>query len=157
MLAVAGMERLADLVQSPEGDIHYVASGRTVTGADGSVLRKLVLKIEGTVLLAGDAAHVHSPAGGQGMNTGIQDAVALGAALASVIAQGASEDALDDYERRRRPVADRVVTFTDRMTRMATVRHPRARALRNLVIGLAGRIPAMPRALATELAGLRNI
>lgn len=55
MLAVVGMERLADLVQSPEGDIHYVASGRTVTGADGSVLRKLVLKIEGTVLLAGDA------------------------------------------------------------------------------------------------------
>jgi uncharacterized protein len=53
-LNVAGMERLADLVQSPEGDIHYVASGRIVTGADGSVLRKLGLKIHGTLLLPGE-------------------------------------------------------------------------------------------------------
>jgi uncharacterized protein len=53
-LNVAGMERLADLVQFPEGDIHYVASGRIVTGADGSVLRKLVLKIQGTLLLPGE-------------------------------------------------------------------------------------------------------
>lgn len=61
-LPVAGMERLADLVQSPEGDIHYVASGRIVTGADGSVLRKLLLKIQGTLLLPGkepDTAWTH--------------------------------------------------------------------------------------------------
>ncbi len=110
----------------------------------------------GCVLLAGDAAHVHSPAGGQGMNTGIQDAAALGSALVAVVVDGASEAALDAYEARRRPVAERVVGFTDRMTRMATVRSPRVRALRNFAIGMAGRIPAMPRALATELAGLRN-
>lgn len=54
-LSVSGMARLADLVQSPEGDIHYVASGRIVTGADGSVLRKLLLKIQGAVLLPGEA------------------------------------------------------------------------------------------------------
>lgn len=110
----------------------------------------------GRVLLAGDAAHVHSPAGGQGMNTGIQDAVALGAALTAVVAQGVSEAALDAYEQRRRPVAGRVVAFTDRLTRIATVKSPRGRALRNAAIGFASRIPAMPRRLATELAGLRN-
>jgi hypothetical protein len=49
-----------------------------------------------------------------------------------------------------------VVTFTDRMTRMATLRSRRSRAVRNGVIGMVGRIPAFRRWLATELAGLRN-
>lgn len=53
-LPISGMVRLLDLVQSPEGDIHYVATGRTVNGADGSVLRKVVLKIQGCLLLPGE-------------------------------------------------------------------------------------------------------
>ena len=110
----------------------------------------------GRILLAGDAAHVHSPAGGQGMNTGIQDGVALGNALAAVVAGRADESRLDQYERIRRPVAERVVAFTDRMTRMATLRSPGARAVRNAVIGLIGRIPAARRWLSTELSELRN-
>jgi 2-polyprenyl-6-methoxyphenol hydroxylase-like FAD-dependent oxidoreductase len=109
----------------------------------------------GRILLAGDAAHVHSPAGGQGMNTGIQDAVALGHALAAVLG-GADESRLDQYERTRRPVAERVVAFTDRLTRMATLRTRRARAVRNAAVGVIGRIPAFRRWLATELSGLRN-
>ena len=107
-------------------------------------------------LLAGDAAHVHSPAGGQGMNTGIQDAVALGHALTAVLAGRGDESELDAYERTRRPVADRVVAFTDRMTRMATLRSRRSRAVRNAMIRMIGRIPAVRRWLATEIAGLRN-
>jgi 2-polyprenyl-6-methoxyphenol hydroxylase-like FAD-dependent oxidoreductase len=109
----------------------------------------------GRVFLAGDAAHVHSPAGGQGMNTGIQDAVALAAELTRLV-QGVTESGLDAYERVRRPVAQRVVALTDRMTRMATLRGPRRRQLRNLALGLVSRVPAMPRRLATELSGLRN-
>jgi len=109
----------------------------------------------GRILLAGDAAHVHSPAGGQGMNTGIQDAVALGRALTAVV-RGAKESRLDEYDRVRRPVARRVVAFTDRMTRMATLRTPRARAMRNILVGLIGRIPAFRRFLAMELSELRN-
>lgn len=109
----------------------------------------------GRVLLAGDAAHVHSPAGGQGMNTGIQDGIALGHALSEVLGGRADESRLDQYERTRRPVAERVVRFTDRMTRMATLRTRRARALRNAVIGIVGRLPAFRRWLATELAELR--
>lgn len=110
----------------------------------------------GRILLAGDAAHVHSPAGGQGMNTGIQDAVALGHAMSAVLGGRADESRLDQYERTRRPVAERVVAFTDRVTRMATLRSSRARAVRNAVIGVIGQIPAVRRKLAMELSGLRN-
>lgn len=109
----------------------------------------------GRILLAGDAAHVHSPAGGQGMNTGIQDAVALGDALADVLSGGAPERQLDVYERIRRPVAERVVAFTHRMTRLATLRSRRAKRVRNALINMIGRIPAVRRWLATELSELR--
>lgn len=107
----------------------------------------------GRLLLAGDAAHVHSPAGGQGMNTGIQDAALLGALLVRVLS-GEPEALLDDYEQVRRPVALGVVRFTDRMTRMATLRPRPARAVRNTVIRLATRIPAVRTALAFRLAEL---
>ncbi|MGW5101211.1 FAD-dependent oxidoreductase [Streptomyces sp. NPDC004100] len=66
---------------------------------------------EGRVFLAGDAAHIHSPAGGQGMNTGIQDAVNLGWKLAAV-AQGAPSSLLDTYASERRPVAAHVLGFS---------------------------------------------
>jgi 2-polyprenyl-6-methoxyphenol hydroxylase-like FAD-dependent oxidoreductase len=110
----------------------------------------------GRILLAGDAAHVHSPAGGQGMNTGIQDGIALGHALSELLAGRADDSALDRYESTRRPAAKRVVAFTDRMTKMATLRQRRARAVRNAMIGVVGRVPPVVRNLATELAGLRN-
>jgi 2-polyprenyl-6-methoxyphenol hydroxylase-like FAD-dependent oxidoreductase len=106
----------------------------------------------GRILLAGDAAHVHSPAGGQGMNLGIQDAVALAEAL-TVVLGGAPDTVLDDYAAARRPIAQQVITLTDRLTRMATL--PRAlRPIRNTAMGVAGRIPAVRRALAWRLSGL---
>jgi 2-polyprenyl-6-methoxyphenol hydroxylase-like FAD-dependent oxidoreductase len=106
----------------------------------------------GRLLLAGDAAHVHSPAGGQGMNLGIQDAVALAGAVAAVLG-GAADTVLDDYSDARRPIAQQVVAMTDRLTRLATL--PRAaRPIRNAAIGLAGRIPSVRRALALRLSGL---
>ena len=102
----------------------------------------------GRLLLAGDAAHVHSPAGGQGMNLGIQDGVALAAVLA-----GASDSVLDEYNATRRPIAHQVVEMTDRLTRLATL--PRAaRPIRNTAIGLIGRVPSVQRALAMRLSGL---
>ena len=106
----------------------------------------------GRLLLAGDAAHVHSPAGGQGMNLGIQDAVALADALAAVLG-GEPDTLLDDYSSARRPIAKGVVTMTDRLTRLATL--PRAvRPIRNAAISLLGRVPAVRRALARQLSGL---
>ena len=107
----------------------------------------------GRVLLAGDAAHVHSPAGGQGMNTGIQDAVALGALLVRVLK---GEDVLDEYESTRRPVALGVVAFTDRMTRMATITSAPLRAVRDTVLPVVTRIPAVRRRIACQLSELGN-
>jgi 2-polyprenyl-6-methoxyphenol hydroxylase-like FAD-dependent oxidoreductase len=106
----------------------------------------------GRMLLAGDAAHVHSPAGGQGMNLGIQDAVALADALAKVLA-GGQVSLLDEYSAIRRPIAQQVVELTDRLTKLATL--PRAlRPVRNVALGIIGRIPPITRALASRLSGL---
>jgi 2-polyprenyl-6-methoxyphenol hydroxylase-like FAD-dependent oxidoreductase len=110
----------------------------------------------GSLLLAGDAAHVHSPAGGQGMNTGIQDAVDLGHTLVDVLGGQAADTALDGYQQRRRPVAQQVVRLTDRATRLATLKGHVPRNGRNLLIALASRIPAVQRRITTQIAELPN-
>jgi 2-polyprenyl-6-methoxyphenol hydroxylase-like FAD-dependent oxidoreductase len=109
---------------------------------------------EGRVFLAGDAAHVHSPAGGQGMNTGIQDAVALATRLAGVLRDGAAERSLDGYESERRHVAADVVALTHRMTLVATVSRPGVRRLRNAMLRVLDRIPAVHRKMALNLSEL---
>ena len=105
----------------------------------------------GRVLLAGDAAHVHSPAGGQGMNTGILDAMALAGALEQALAGNVS--ALDVYGAQRRPVAQQVVALADRLTRLATVR-PGLRWLRNLLLSTVSKLPVIRNQLAWRLSGL---
>ncbi|SBT49880.1 FAD-dependent monooxygenase [Micromonospora auratinigra] len=105
----------------------------------------------GPVLLAGDAAHVHSPAGGQGMNLGLRDAVALGDTLAAVLA-GRPDQLLDGYAAARRPLAEEVVGFADRLTRLATV-PPAVRPLRNLLFRVVAGLPPVRRKIAVRLAG----
>ncbi len=106
----------------------------------------------GRLVLAGDAAHVHSPAGGQGMNLGIQDAVALADILARVIG-GESAELLDAYSKARRPIAQQVLRLTDRLTRLATL--PSAlRPARNTAMTLASHVPAVQRTLTWQLSGL---
>jgi 2-polyprenyl-6-methoxyphenol hydroxylase-like FAD-dependent oxidoreductase len=84
------------------------------------------------VLLAGDAAHVHSPVGGQGLNTGVQDAVNLGWKLAQVIKKASPESLLDTYHAERHPVAARVLRNT--MAQVALMRaDDRIEALRDTV------------------------
>src|SRR6266545_1245680 len=111
-----------------------------LVGCDGG--RSLVRKAAGidfpgwdpttSALLAGDAAHVHSPIGGQGLNTGVQDAVNLGWKLAQVVHQTAPESLLDTYHAERHPVAARVLRNT--MAQVA-LRRPdeRIEALRDTV------------------------
>src|SRR5580765_1850933 len=86
----------------------------------------------GRVLLAGDAAHVHSPVGGQGLNTGVQDAVNLGWKLAQVVKRISAESLLDTYHAERHPVAARVLRNT--MAQVALMRaDDRIEALRDTV------------------------
>jgi 2-polyprenyl-6-methoxyphenol hydroxylase-like FAD-dependent oxidoreductase len=88
----------------------------------------------GRVFLAGDAAHVHSPAGAQGMNTGIQDAWNLGWKLALAARGLAAEALLDSYDAERRPVGRLVVRFTDRAFAVATSTNPILRAIRTQLV-----------------------
>jgi 2-polyprenyl-6-methoxyphenol hydroxylase-like FAD-dependent oxidoreductase len=104
------------------------------------------------VLLAGDAAHVHAPDGGQGLNTGVQDAVNLGWKLAQVVHRASPESLLDTYHAERHPVADRVLRNT--MAQVA-LRRPddRIKALGDTISELLG-MDEPRRRFAGMLSGL---
>jgi 2-polyprenyl-6-methoxyphenol hydroxylase-like FAD-dependent oxidoreductase len=114
---------------------------------------------DGRVLLMGDAAHVHSPAGGQGMNTGLVDAILLGKALTAVVRDHAPASTLDDYSNVRRSAAEQVLALAGRLTRMATVRSPIVRYVRNLVLRLLDHVVPFKAKLALQLSGIsrRNL
>ncbi|MGZ8457205.1 MAG: FAD-dependent monooxygenase [Gemmatirosa sp.] len=104
------------------------------------------------VLLAGDAAHVHPPMGGQGLNTGVQDAVNLGWKLAQVVNRTSPDSLLDSYHAERHPVAARVLRNT--MAQVA-LRRPddRTKALGDTLSELLG-MDEPRRRLAAEMSGL---
>jgi 2-polyprenyl-6-methoxyphenol hydroxylase-like FAD-dependent oxidoreductase len=108
----------------------------------------------GRLLLMGDAAHVHSPAGGQGMNTGLVDALVLGQLLAKIIKNGGRESLLDTYEQLRRPAAVQVLALAGRLTGLATVRGTLKRTLRNAVLSLMNVLPPVRRQVVMNLSGL---
>ncbi|MFG2061813.1 FAD-dependent oxidoreductase [Micromonospora sp. NPDC048871] len=108
----------------------------------------------GPILLAGDSGHVHSPAGGQGMNLGIRDAIDLGETLAEVLA-GGPDRLLDEYAARRRPLAEEVAGFAGRLTRLAVVPPP-ARPARDVLLRLVSGLPPVRRRIALRLSGLHQ-
>ena len=161
-LAAVGRARLIGTVlEDPAG------AGRALSFEDVSprALRSLKLRVEqvhwfstyhvhhrvtarfrhGRALLLGDAAHIHSPAGGQGMNTGIGDAINLAWKLAAVLAGSAPETLLDSYEAERMPFAERLVQTTDRVFSFATADGPIAELVRTRLAPLV-----LPRAVAFE-------
>jgi hypothetical protein len=107
---------------------------------------------KGRVLLAGDAAHVHYPVGGQGLNIGVQDAVNLGWKLAQVVKKTSPESLLDTYHAERHPVAARVLRNT--MAQVALLRtDDRTNALRDTVSELLSMDEPRKR-FAAEMSGL---
>lgn len=104
------------------------------------------------ILLAGDAAHVHPPVGGQGLNIGVQDAVNLGWKLAQVVKQTAPEDLLDSYHAERHPAAARVLRHTMALVALRRT-DDRTKALGDTVSKLL-RMDEPRRWLAAEMSGL---
>ena len=108
----------------------------------------------GRVFLAGDAAHVHSPAGGQGMNTGMQDAFNLAWKLALVQRGRAAPGLLDSYSPERSAIGDQVLRNAGTMTRVALLRNPLLRELRDLAASTLSRLPAIQQRLVDQLTEL---
>lgn len=109
---------------------------------------------DGRVLLAGDAAHVHSPAGGQGMNTSIQDAANLGWKLAATVQGWAPPGLLDTYHAERHPVGRRVVRGSGALLRIGLTGPPALVAARNLLAHTATRTPYVADRLAAAISGI---
>jgi len=107
---------------------------------------------DGRVLLAGDAAHVHPPLGGQGLNLGIQDAFNLGWKLATEVSGRAPDGLLDSYESERRPVAEQVLTLT-RAQSVLIDPDPGPQAVRRLLTELMG-VDGVALYLAEQVSGL---
>jgi 2-polyprenyl-6-methoxyphenol hydroxylase-like FAD-dependent oxidoreductase len=110
---------------------------------------------DGRVFLAGDAAHVHSPAGGLGLNTGVQDAANLSWKLAAVIQGRADEPLLDTYEKERHPVGRTVLRISGGIVRGAVAQSGGGGRLPRVVLPALARIDAVRRYLAGQVSGVR--
>jgi hypothetical protein len=108
----------------------------------------------GRVFLAGDAAHVHTPAGGQGMNTGLQDAANLGWKLAQVVTGHAPEALLDTYQAERHPVGKAVLRSSGGIIRLAMARRPWTRALRTAHPAVLDTVAPARRRAAGQITGI---
>jgi 2-polyprenyl-6-methoxyphenol hydroxylase-like FAD-dependent oxidoreductase len=108
----------------------------------------------GRAFLLGDAAHVHSPAGGQGMNTGMQDAFNLGWKLALAIQGNCDESLLDSYSPERSAVGDQVLKSAGMLTAIGTLRNPVLQSVRNVVGHTLFGITSVQHTLANTMAEL---
>ncbi|HEU5420547.1 MAG TPA: FAD-dependent monooxygenase [Streptosporangiaceae bacterium] len=143
---VAGLRRVVGEDFSPDG---MYWSGRY-----RSESRQVPYYRSGRVLLAGDAAHAHSPAGAQGMNTGLQDAMNLGWKLAAQVGGWAPDWLLDSYHAERHPVGADVLALTGRQFRLNVARTVPGRVRRWAVHRLLVPLPPVQSRLAREYSGV---
>ncbi|AWI31742.1 hypothetical protein DDW44_25365 [Streptomyces tirandamycinicus] len=140
------VEELARQLREHTG-VHGSAVAQVLWSSTFRIHRRLASTYrQGRILLAGDAAHIHSPFGGQGMNTGLGDAENLAWKLALVAHGAAAPRLLDTYEAERRPIAREVLASTSSLTRVAVGTSPAARALRDHVF-----VPLMNRPFVQRL------
>ncbi|MEU9989700.1 FAD-dependent monooxygenase [Streptomyces sp. NPDC048045] len=108
----------------------------------------------GRVFLAGDAAHVHTPAGGQGMNTGLQDAANLGWKLAAAVHGHADPDLLDSYQAERHPVGRSVLRSSGGIVRLAMAKRPWTLAARAALTAFLGAVGPARRKVVGQVTGI---
>jgi len=120
----------------------------------GNATRHAATYRDGRVLLAGDAAHMHFPAGGVGLNAGVQDAMNLGWKLAAVLQQRAAPVLLDSYHTERHPVGAALGRHTLAQTALITATSPHGQALRTLMSDLIGSQPGLSLELAAMVTAL---
>ncbi|MFD9735067.1 FAD-dependent monooxygenase [Umezawaea sp. NPDC059074] len=120
----------------------------------GNTTRQAAQYRKGRVLLAGDAAHVHFPTGGVGLNVGVQDAANLGWKLAAVATGRAPDSLLDTYHAERHPVGEDLLRATRAQTALMTSYTPETLALRSMLSEFIADLPAFSSALANRLSAL---
>ncbi|MFC5723604.1 FAD-dependent oxidoreductase [Streptomyces gamaensis] len=148
---VTGMQRLLE-TRGPRGVRITEPQWQTVFKVHA---RRATTLRRGRILLLGDAAHVHSPAGGQGMNNGLQDAHNLAWKLAAVLHGTSPAGLLDGYGRERAEATARIVRDTDLQTRAWMAGHPARVAVRDAAFRLLERTGAVTRWYAPVMAGRR--
>lgn len=109
---------------------------------------------DGRVFLCGDAAHIHSPMGGQGMNTGIQDAYNLAWKMALVLKGKSPVSLLDSYNTERHKIGKEVVDLTHTATQMATIHNPVLSVIRNKMVGVLSKINPVQDKIVSRLTQL---
>jgi 2-polyprenyl-6-methoxyphenol hydroxylase-like FAD-dependent oxidoreductase len=166
----ATRRRIVATIERPEGDapsldlVRTVLAQRAPAGFEAFAMRwssyfrihhRQVARLRvGRMFVAGDAAHIHSPFGGQGMNTGLQDVWNLVWKLDLVLRGRGNEKLLDSYTAERRPVIKQVISTTHFITKAMGTPSRLAQSLRDVVIPLASRLPPFQHAFVQRLSQL---
>lgn len=151
--APVDLEELKDVTRAVFGTDFGIRDARW-TSRFHSDERQVPAYRDGRVLLAGDAAHVHSPAGGLGMNAGLQDAANLGWKLAAVLRGDAEEGLLDSYHAERHPVGEQVLRVSGAIVRAVLAASPVVRGLRGTAATALRFAPFAADRLAMTVSGI---
>jgi hypothetical protein len=146
-------EEIRDAFRSIAGDDYGMGDPRWSTRFLSERKQARTYRV-GRVFLAGDAAHVHSPVGGQGMNTGIQDAMNLGWKLGAAVNGTAGAELLDTYDSERHPVGERVLQLTDALYKLVMSRSKLGAAARRIAIRTLLRVGKVRQVLGGRLSGI---
>jgi len=155
---------IKDFTQPTLADFEYIIANRSPAGVKiDSVVwmshfvthhRMINNYCHGRVIFAGDSAHIHSPVGGQGMNTGMQDTFNLAWKLAAVIQKKSTPRLLASYNTERHAVAKKVLAGTTKMTEIVTLKNAFLIALRNTVMSLLFKISLVQKKIIMNISEL---